>query len=259
MILLDPLARPIIGHRGNRAHAPEETLPSLLEAIALGVDALEFDLHVSRDGQLVLMHDPTLDRTTSETGPVAARSLRELEQIDAGYRFTKDGGRTFPWRGRGAHIVSLDQVIESIPRDLPLIIELKTSAAAEPMRDAIRRHQLASRVIVASFAADTSRQLRGAGFALGASVRDVAAAMPRALLGWQQRPSCEAFCIPPFFNGIPVPIVRMARSFRQSGTVVHVWTINRPETARRYWERGVQGIISDDPKVMFAVRDALRR
>ncbi len=67
----DALARPVIAHRGNRAHAPENTLPALLEAVARGADALEFDLRVSRDGQLVLFHDPTLERTTDGRGAVA--------------------------------------------------------------------------------------------------------------------------------------------------------------------------------------------
>jgi glycerophosphoryl diester phosphodiesterase len=73
MILLDPRARPVIGHRGNRAHAPENTLESLREAVALGVDAVEFDLRVSRDGTLVVIHDETLERTTNGSGPVALR------------------------------------------------------------------------------------------------------------------------------------------------------------------------------------------
>ena len=137
MILLDPTATPVIGHRGNRAHAPEDTLPSLLEAVALGVDAVECDLHVSRDGHLVLMHDPTLERTTNERGPLAARTLAELRSIDAGYRFTRDGGATFPWRGRGANIVAFDDVVEALPRELPFIIELKTAAATESLRSAV--------------------------------------------------------------------------------------------------------------------------
>ena len=84
MILLDPLARPVIGHRGNRVHAPENTIPSLLEAVALGVDALEFDLRVTKDGVLVLMHDATLDRTTDTTGPVISYTRADLRTVDAG-------------------------------------------------------------------------------------------------------------------------------------------------------------------------------
>jgi glycerophosphoryl diester phosphodiesterase len=117
MILLDPRARLVIGHRGNRAHAPENTLASLREAAALGVDAVEFDLRVSRDGVLVVMHDATLDRTTDDSGPVAARTAAELGRIDAGARFTADGGRTFPWRGRGACISTFDEVSDRTRAD----------------------------------------------------------------------------------------------------------------------------------------------
>ena len=84
MILLDPDARPVIGHRGNRAHAPENTLESFREAVTLGVDAVEFDLRVSRDDALVVMHDQTLDRTTDGSGSVAMRTVAELRSLDAG-------------------------------------------------------------------------------------------------------------------------------------------------------------------------------
>lgn len=254
MILLDPLARPVIGHRGNRAHAPEETLGSLREAVALGVDAVEFDLHASRDGQLVLMHDPTLDRTTNERGPLAHRTLAELQRLDAGYRFSKDGGRTFPWRGRGETIVSFDEVVESLPRDLPFIIELKTPAATEPLRAAIRRHAIAHRVIVAGFSAESVRPLRGEGFAIGATSADVVRALPAALLGWSLHPTFDALCIPPSHRGIPVPIGALVRALRGTGVVTHVWTINDPRHALRLWEQGVNGIISDDPAAILAVR-----
>ena len=116
MILLDPLARPVIGHRGNRAHAPENTLASFQEAVALGVDAIEFDLRVSRDGVLMVFHDATLERTIDATGPFADRTAAELGRVDAGANFTPDGGRSFPWRGRGATVSTFDGIVESLPR-----------------------------------------------------------------------------------------------------------------------------------------------
>lgn len=255
MILLDPCARPVIGHRGNRARAPENTLPSLLEAVALGVDAVEFDLRVSRDGALVLMHDETLDRTTDGSGPVALRTLRELQGLDAGARFTPDGGRTFPWRGRGVRLSTFDEVIESLPRELPCIIELKTPAATELLRVAVRRHGIAHRVVVAGFDPAATRPLRGAGFALGACTADVAGLVLPALL--RRRVAAQPFqalCIPPRWNGIPVPIAALARALRDSGTVIHVWTVNDPEYALRLWAEGVQGILSDDPASILAAR-----
>jgi len=255
MILLDPQARLVIGHRGNRAHAPENTLVSLREAVALGVDAVEFDLRVSLDGVLVVMHDDTLDRTTSGSGPVAARTAAELGSLDAGAKFTRDGGRTFPWRGRGARISTFDEIIDSLPRDLPCIIELKTPAATELVRIAIRRHDIAKRVIVAGFDPEATRPLIGAGFALGASTPDVMKLLVPAPLRLRAGPQqFQAVCIPPRWHGIPVPIAALVRALKGSGTVTHVWTINDPGHALRLWRLGVQGIISDDPGSILAAR-----
>jgi len=255
MILLDPRARPVIGHRGNRAHAPENTLESLRQAVALGVDAVEFDLRVTRDGALVVIHDDTLDRTTNGSGPVALRTMTELKGLDAGARFTTDGGRTFPWRGRGVRLSTFDDVIESLPRELPCIVELKTPAATELLRAAVQRHGIAQRIIVAGFDPAATRPLRGAGFALGACTPDVAGLVLPALL--RRRIAAQPFqalCIPPRWNGIPVPIAALARALRDSGTVIHVWTVNDPVYALRLWREGVQGILSDDPKSILAVR-----
>jgi glycerophosphoryl diester phosphodiesterase len=254
MILRDPAARPVIGHRGNRAHAPENTIPSLLEAVALGVDGVEFDLHVSRDGVLVLMHDDTLERTTNGRGPLALRTLAELHELDAGANFSPDG-RRYPWRGRGAQIPTFDSVIESLPRDLPLIIELKTPAAAPFLLDAVKRHALADRIIVAGFDPASTRPLRDAGFWLGASTPDVAKLLVPALLRRAiPRPWFQAMCIPPSYHGMPVPIGALVRATRPYGVVTHVWTVNHPAEAQRLWRAGVNGIISDDPGLILAAR-----
>ncbi len=255
MILLDPLARPVIGHRGNRAFAPENTLPAFLEAVALGADALEFDLRVARCGTLVVMHDATLERTTDGEGEVAARSAAELARLDAGAKFTRDDGQSFPWRGRGVTVSTFDEVVEALPRDLPLIIELKTPAATEPLRAAVRRHGLAHRIIVAGFDPAATRPLRSAGFALGASSRDVIALLPAALLRRRSKPShVQALCIPTRWHGLPVPIAALARTLRGSGTVIHVWTVNDPAQAAQLWRAGAQGILSDDPATIMAAR-----
>jgi len=255
MILLDPHARPVIGHRGNRAHAPENTLESLLQAVSLGVDAVEFDVRVSSDGVLVVIHDATLDRTTDGSGPIALRTVAELQRVDAGARFTPDGGHTFPWRGRGVKVSTFDEIIEALPRELPCIVELKTPAATELVRVAVRRHGIARRVIVAGFDPAATRPLRGAGFALGACTPDVARLVLPALLGRRIGPQLfQALCIPPRWHGIPVPIAALAKALRASGTVIHVWTVNDPADALRLWRDGVQGILSDDPAWILSAR-----
>ncbi len=259
MILLDPQAHPVIGHRGNRAFAPENTLPAFLEAVALGADAIEFDLRVARCGTLVVMHDATLERTTDGHGEVSALSANELARLDAGAKFTRDSGKTFPWRGCGATVSTFDEVIEALPRTLPLIIELKTPAATEPLRDAVRRHGIAGRIIVAGFDPAATKPLRGAGFALGASSRDVIALLPPALLRLHAKPRhIRALCIPTRWHGLPVPIAALACTLRGSGTVMHIWTVNEPGPARQLWRVGVQGILSDDPAAILAARREAR-
>lgn len=257
MILLDPLARPVIAHRGNRVHAPENTVAAMLEAVALGVDAVEFDLRVSSDGVLVVAHDETLERTTNGRGTVRQHTAAQLRALDAGANFSTDGGRSFPWRGRGVGVPSFDELIESLPRKLPCIIELKTPDATEPLRAAVRRHGIGERIIVAGFEREATRPLRGSGIALGACTADVVALTARALLGL--RPGAlpyRALCIPTRWHGLPVPIAALARTLRGSDTVMHIWTINDTAHAQRLWQLGVQGILSDDPKEMLAARAA---
>ncbi len=257
MILLDPGARPVIGHRGARAQAPENTVQSLLEAVKVGAEAVEFDLRVTRDGVLVLMHDPTLDRTTDCHGPVEARTLAELRTADAGARFTQDGS-TFPWRARGVGIPTFDEAVDALPHDLPMIIEVKTAVAAQHVRRAISRRTLEGRVIVAGFDAASTRSLREAGFALGACMGDVARLFVPSLLGWTiPNPSFSAMCIPTAYRGLPLPIGSMVRSMTPHGVVTHIWTVNDRSTALRLWYHGVNGIISDDPQLILAVRDEL--
>lgn len=255
MILLDPQAHPVIAHRGNRAFAPENTLPAFAEAVALGADAIEFDVQLSADGVLMVIHDSTLERTTDGHGAVSSHSAAALARLDAGAWFTPDGGRSFPWRARGVGLSSFDAVIESLPRTLPCIIELKSAAATEPMRHAIARHAIGHRVIVAGFDAAATRPLRGEKLALGACTPDVVALLPRALTGFRNRPvHFQALCIPPRWRGLAVPVAALARSLRGSPVVCHVWTVNEPRQALRLWHCGVQGIISDDPALMLRTR-----
>ena len=254
-ILLDFAAHPVIGHRGNRTHAPENTLESLRQALALGVDAVEFDLRVSRDGVLVVMHDPTLERTTNGTGSVSARTVHELRTVDAGAKFTNDGGRTYPYRGRGISVPTFDEVVETV-RDTPMIVEIKTTSATELIRAAVKRHNIARRVIVAGFDWRAIYPLRGAGFPLGSTSRDSIGLLPNAFLRRAATPQqFQTVNIPPTWNGLPVPFRLLTRSLQAQRIPVHVWTINTAAEAERLWDVGVCGIISDDPATIMRARD----
>src|SRR5947208_693930 len=145
-VLSDPGAHPVIAHRGNSAHYPENTAPAFDTALALGVDALEFDVRISRDGVVVVIHDPTLDRTTNGTGAVESLGFAELQTFDVGARFTRDGGRTFPFRGSGLRILSLEELLLRY-ETIPLLIEVKIAAAVDETRRLIERHGCEDRVL----------------------------------------------------------------------------------------------------------------
>jgi glycerophosphoryl diester phosphodiesterase len=254
LVLLDPARRPVVGHRGNRAHAPENTLESFAQAVRLGVDALECDVHLSRDGVPVVIHDPALDRSTDASGAVRDRSAAELQRVDAGARFTADGGRTFPYRGAGITVPTLEDVLAATGR-IPLIVEIKTVEAAAPALAVIQRAGSADRVLIGSFLQDALEPFIRAGIPVGASSRALIRLYMPALMG--ARPTAlpyQAMCIPRYHRGIPLPVRQFARVMRGVGGPVHVWTVNSAALARRLWRRGVSGIISDDPAVILAER-----
>src|SRR5262245_41934148 len=146
-LLLDLAARPVIGHRGAAAYAPENTLASFRLALEQGAGALEFDVRVTRDGEAVVLHDPTLERTTGATGALRLRTLEELEQIDAGFHFSPDG-RDYPWRGKGLRIPRLRKVIEQFPA-VPLLIEVKEPEAQDAIAKVLRETGATDRAVLA--------------------------------------------------------------------------------------------------------------
>jgi len=251
--LLDPSQRLVIAHRGNSMHAPEDTLESLRQGVALGADGVEFDIRLSADGVPVLMHDPSLERTTDGSGPVHARTLDELRALDAGYRFTRDGGRTHPWRGRGIRIATLDEALETFPHT-PCLIEIKAAEATQPVLHAVERHHAKQRVMLGSFVDETHALLEGRGFFITASKPDVTRLYLRSLLFLGAgRVSYEACSVPPRWKHLRIPVTRFAQMLKRRGVPTHCWTVNDPLQAADLWNGGVNAILSDDPGPLLAL------
>lgn len=252
--LLDPNRRTVVGHRGNCAHAPENTLESFRQAIALGVDALEFDVRISRDGHVVVFHDPTVMRTTGAPGEVATMTLDELRALDAGTTFSPDGGVTFPYRGRGVGISTLREVLAAVG-DMPVLIEVKVPEASLATREVIRALGAEARCVVGSFNPQAIAPFAGSGIAVGAAPAHVAPLCIPALFGrrYSQVPF-QAMSLPRIYHGIPVPLGALARAVAPAGVAIQVWTINSPQVAVRLWGAGIQGIISDDPATILRAR-----
>ena len=115
-----------IAHRGGALEGPEETIEAMLIAIDNGACALEADFQLTLDNKLVLMHDEDVDRTTNGSGDIRDMTLAEIQALDAGYHFTTDGGRTYPFRGRGVRVPELRDLLEFVrDEDIPLMLEFK--------------------------------------------------------------------------------------------------------------------------------------
>ena len=256
-ILLEPGARPVIGHRGNCAHAPENTIESFAQAVSLGADAIEFDVRVTADGIPVVHHDPTVNRTTDGTGQIDRMTFAELRVLDAGARFTKDGGKTFPYRGKGHRIPRLDEVLEAFPVT-PVLIELKTALAATGTKRSVESHKAEERTLVDAMDILAVRVFARSAIPTGAARNDVARLMSEVLLRRAITPfDYRALCIPLSYRGLPLPVGAFAKVAPTQNCRVHVWTIDDPNVAKRLWGLGVNGIISNDPQVMLSTRGTL--
>lgn len=247
----------VIGHRGNAARAPENTLESFRQAAALGVDAIELDVRLTRDGVPVVIHDPTLARTTDRGDAVVDSSLAGLRRADAGARFTPDAGATFPYRGRGLTIPTLREVVDAT-EGIPLLIEVKVPEAGPAILDVLRQANAMGRVVAASMQRDAVLPLREARVATGAAAMDVLALWSRLV---RHRPPrslpYDALCIPRFYGALPLPVAGLARMAREAGVATHVWTVDAPSVAIELWRSGVQGIVTNDPATIFRVREQL--
>lgn len=245
--LLDPDARLVIGHRGNRVAMPENTLESLTHAVELGADAVEFDVRVSRDGVPVVIHDADIDRTTNGSGRVSAYSFAELRAFDAGARAPGP-------RSSKVHIPSLDEVFDRL-RTTPFVIEVKETAAVDATERVVRKFGALNRVLIGSPDTSVMERFYRSGLSSCASMRDAILLIPLALVGVAPlKPRYDVLSVTPRFHGVPIPVRRMASMARRVGIATQVWTVNDAEEARSLWRAGVAGIVTDDPAALLRAR-----
>ena len=249
-LILHPGPALVIGHRGAAAVRPENTLPSIQHAMALGVDAVEFDVRVTADGVAVVHHDPTTLRTCGEDLWIERSSIGALRRLDAAATFN---GEFRP--SRRTPIPLLDEVLD-LTRSLPVIIECKTVDAAPLVLKALQAHGARDRVLVASFLQGATRLVRAASMPSSASRRDIVALLLRGVVRFApRRLPFNAMCLPERSSGITLPIARFAAWGRAIGVPVHIWTVNTAADAVRLWDSGVTGVISDDPETMLMARE----
>jgi glycerophosphoryl diester phosphodiesterase len=246
-----------IAHRGGSGIWPENTLFAFERAAQLGVDMLEMDVHASADGVLVVIHDETADRTTNGTGPIREKTLAEIKQLDAGYRWSNDGGQSYPFRGQGITIPTLEEVFQALP-EIPMIIEIKQDepAITSDLCQLIHQYGRQDDVIIGSFHMEALNQMRQIcpEVATSANANEVRAFVALSYLRLTKiySPAPLAFQVPVRHGNVEIVTQRFVQSAHERGMQVHVWTVNEPAEVERLLSIGVDGILSDRPDILMS-------
>lgn len=254
-----------IAHRGGAKIAPENTIEGFREGLRAGAGTLELDVHSTTDGNLVVIHDERVDRTTDGTGPVREMTLSEVQNLDAGYRFTLDGGKSYPYRGQGVTVPTLEEVYTEFP-DVPMNVEIKGHArpgTEEAVWKVIEEAGAVAHTLVVSHKRATIRRFRkasGGQVATASSIGEIVDFdfLSRLRLSGLLRPSYQALQGPEvhrllglFNQHVVTP--GSIQAAHELGIRVNVWTIDDERDMRRLLEFGVDGIMTDRPDILARV------
>ena len=243
-------------HRGGAKIVPENTLEGFREGLRVGAGVLELDVHALADGTVVVHHDETVDRTTNGSGAIREMTLAEVKRLDAGYRFTPDGGRTYPHRGEGVKVPTLKEVYREFT-DVPINVEIKGKRPdiEETVWRIIEGAGAEERTLVVSEDSGTIRRFREAS---GGSVATASSSaeliffwlLSRLRLIGLSKPSYQALQGPETYKGLRIVTPELVRGAHERGLRVDVWTIDHEPDMRRLLGFGVDGIMTDRPDIL---------
>jgi glycerophosphoryl diester phosphodiesterase len=246
-----------IAHRGGAEELPENTLPAFDAAVELGYRHLETDAHLSGDGVVFSFHDHVLDRITDRSGHLSAVSSAFIAEADAAYHFSPDG-RTYPLRGTGIRVPSMEEVLTRWP-DVFVNIDTKSDAVVEPLVDLLRRLKAFDRVCVGSFSDDRLRRVRrlakrGICTSMGPGSITTAWLASRT----RRMPRLQADCIqvPVRARRLVVVDERFIEAAHRAELQVHVWTIDDQAEMSALLDLGVDAIMTDRPRLLRDVMTA---
>ena len=251
----------LIAHQGGDGVWPGDTMFAFEKAVEIGADVLEMDAHITKDSHIVLMHDEKVDRTTNGTGLIEDMTLDELRQLDAAYYWSNDGGQTYPHRGQGIQVPTLDELFQKFPH-MRYVIEIKltTNPIDKPLCELIRKYNMQDKVVIASFHDDAMAMFRN-------SCPEVATSASRGevtkfvLLG---KIFLSGFVVPHYQSiqppydpkesyNIPIITRRFIREAHAKNIRVEPWTVNDPDLMKQYIEWGVDGIMTDRPDLLVEI------
>jgi glycerophosphoryl diester phosphodiesterase len=247
------LPRPlVIAHRGGAGLFPENTLYAFEQSWKIGIDVLELDVNETADGKLVVMHDRTVNRTTDGSGQISEMTLEAIKKLNAGYRFSPDGGRSFPFREQKIPVPTLEEVFAALP-DARFNIEPKQASPTiiKSLCALIRDRKMTEKVIVGSFNQtgldDFRRACPEVATSAGTSEVSQFLTMYKTGLGASYSPTMQALQIPEKIGSLQIVSKEFVETARRLNLQVHVWTINETADMQRLLETGVDGIMTDYP------------
>jgi glycerophosphoryl diester phosphodiesterase len=247
----------LYAHRGASAELPENTLPSFARALEIpGVDALEMDVHMTRDGHAIVSHDPTAERMGGIPAAWREIDLAEARRFDMGRGFVApDGGK--PFAGKGFRVPTFEEVLVELP-EVILNVDIKQAqpTMVKPLLALIRRRRAEHRVLLASFRYRTLFEVRRRGYDgdTALSQPEVAAllAAPGKTFG-RARLIGNCAQIPTHVGPISLSRPAFLDKCHAIGLRVDYWTINDPAQARQLLDLGADGIMTDDPRAIAPV------
>lgn len=242
----------VIAHRGGAGIAPENTLLAFRLAEKLGVDAIELDVRMTKDEELVVIHDATVERTTNGKGFVKDYTLEEIKKLDAGYKIKNDKGG-YPFRNKGVTIPSLEEVFAHI-NGTPLVIELKdpTKKVEKKIIKMIKKYDMKNKVIVGSFNDKSLKRFVSTtkgNIPVGTGVETLRHFVILHKVGLDRLVNLErhAVQIPIKVGKIDLATERLVKTIKERNIAIHYWTINDEKTMKKLIELNVDGIITDYP------------
>ena len=255
----DSVRRPLVlAHRGGAHLRPENTFAAFDHAVEIGADVLEIDVRVSKDGEFLVIHDSTVDRTTEGIGKVIEKTASEIRSLDAGHGFTRDGGATFPYRGKGLTVPTLSETLERYAgRNVNLEAKQLEARHAFGFCSTLRGRIEPKRTVIASGGGDFLYAFRDIcpEFTTSATLTEVLDFFARYKVGVEASysPRMRFLQIPAGFRYLTVLDEGFASSARSKGLGIHVWTINDEAEMRRLVRMGVDGIVTDKPDLLIRV------
>ncbi|WP_223702661.1 glycerophosphodiester phosphodiesterase [Sutcliffiella deserti] len=257
----------VIAHQGGELLAPSNTMIAFKQAADMGVDVIETDIHITKDGHLVAIHDATVDRTTNGSGAVADLTLTEIQALDAGYHF-QDLNGNLSYRGQGAYIPTVEEMFQEFG-DMRIEIEIKDSnppeqyeEIAEKLWKLTEKYGMEDKLLVASFDQEiiqmfdnyTNGRVATAG---GRQEITQFVIFQKIFMRNLYSPKVDSFQVPLEQSGIDLTNQRLIRDAKRTGLQVHYWTIDDKETMQYLIERGADGIITNRPDLMLELLEEM--